>query len=50
MPADEVIPDETAVDRLFDEIREEVENDETYKRASPYGFEVEWDWLERRRL
>jgi hypothetical protein len=43
MPADEVIRDETAVDRLFDEIREEVENDETYERASSYGFEVEWE-------
>jgi hypothetical protein len=43
VPADEVIRDETAVDRLFDEIREEVEGDETYERASPYGFEVEWE-------
>lgn len=43
MPADEVIREETAIDRLFDEIREEVEDDETYERASPYGFEVEWE-------
>lgn len=44
MPADEVIRDETAIDRLFDEIREEIDDDdETYERASPYGFEVEWE-------
>lgn len=43
MPAEEVIREETAIDRLFDEIREEVEDDETYERASPYGFDVEWE-------
>ncbi|WP_460452522.1 reverse transcriptase domain-containing protein [Alsobacter sp. SYSU BS001988] len=43
MPADEIILQETAIDRLFDQIRDEVANDETYKRASPYGFEVEWE-------
>jgi hypothetical protein len=43
VPADEVIREETAVDRLFDEIREDVKDDETYERASPYGFEVEWE-------
>lgn len=43
LPSNEVIREETAIDRLFDEIREEVEDDETYERASPYGFEVEWD-------
>ena len=43
MPADEVIQEETVIDRLFDEIREEIEDDETYERASPYGFEVEWE-------
>ena len=43
MPADEVIQEETAIDRLFDEIREEIEDDESYERASPYGFEVEWE-------
>ena len=43
MPSDEVIREETAIDRLFDEIRDEVADDETYERASPYGFEVEWE-------
>lgn len=43
IPADDVIREETAVDRLFDEIREEIEDDDTYDRASPYGFEVEWE-------
>lgn len=43
MPANEVVQDETAIDRLFDEIREEVVDDEVYERASPYGFEVEWE-------
>ncbi len=43
MPADEVFREETAIDRLFDEIRDEVADDETYERASPYGFEVEWE-------
>lgn len=43
LPADEVVRQETAIDRLFDEIREEVEDDESYERASPYGFEVEWE-------
>jgi hypothetical protein len=43
MSADELIQEETAVDRLFNEIREEVEDDETYARASPYGFDVEWE-------
>ena len=43
MPADEVIQEETVIDRLFDEIREEVKDDEIYERASPYGFEVEWE-------
>ncbi len=37
--ADEVIREETAIDRLFDEIRDEVKDDESYERASPYGFE-----------
>ncbi len=40
MAAADVIREETAIDRLFDEIREEVEDDELYERASPYGFEV----------
>ncbi|WP_375462024.1 reverse transcriptase domain-containing protein [uncultured Enterovirga sp.] len=43
MPADEVIREETAIDRLFEEIRGEVADDESYARASPYGFEVEWE-------
>jgi hypothetical protein len=43
MPADEVIREETTIDRLFDEIRNEIQDDESYKRASPYGFEVEWE-------
>jgi len=43
MAADEVIQEETAIDRLFDEIREEIQDDTTYERASPYGFEVEWE-------
>jgi len=43
IPANEVIEEETAVDRLFDEIREEIQDDDTYERASPYGFEVEWE-------
>lgn len=43
VPAGEVIREETAIDRLFDEIREEVEDDQAYERASPYGFEVEWE-------
>jgi len=43
MPADEVIREETAIDRIFDEIREEVQDDESYGRASPYGFEAEWE-------
>ena len=46
MPADEVIREETAIDRLFNEIREEVQDDETYARASPYGFEAEWEDVE----
>ncbi|MEE2951206.1 MAG: reverse transcriptase domain-containing protein [Pseudomonadota bacterium] len=43
MPADEVTREETAIDRLFDEIRDEVKDDANYERASPYGFEVEWE-------
>ena len=43
MPADDVIREETVIDRLFDEIREEVEDDASYERASPYGFEIEWE-------
>jgi hypothetical protein len=43
IPADEVIQEETAIDRLFDEIRNEIEDDEAYARVSPYGFEVEWE-------
>jgi len=43
MNAAEVSREETAIDRLFDEIREEIENDELYERASPYGFEIEWE-------
>lgn len=43
MPADEVIREETSIDRLFDEIRDEVGDDETYGRTSPYGFEAEWE-------
>lgn len=43
MHADEAIREETAIDRLFDEIRSEVADDATYDRASPYGFEVEWE-------
>ncbi|WP_420563782.1 reverse transcriptase domain-containing protein [Thalassobaculum sp.] len=41
--AEDVIQEETAIDRLFDEIRGEVEDDEAYRRASPYAFEVEWE-------
>jgi hypothetical protein len=44
IPADEVIREETAIDRLFDEIRDEVAGDENYDRASPYGFDVEWEY------
>lgn len=43
MPANDVIREETAIDRLFDEIREEVEDDQTYERSSPYGFEADWE-------
>lgn len=43
MPAEQVIQDDTAIDRLFDEIRSEIEDDASYNQASPYGFEVEWD-------
>jgi hypothetical protein len=43
MPADEVVQEETAIDRMFDEIREEVEDDKSYERLSPYGFEIEWE-------
>lgn len=43
IPADEVIQEETMIDRLFDEVRKEVEDDDIYERASPYGFEVEWE-------
>jgi hypothetical protein len=46
MPAEEVIREETAVDRLFAEIRGEVEDNATYERVSPYGFEIEWDEVE----
>ena len=40
--AGDVIREETAIDRLFDEIREEVEDNESYDRVSPYGFDIEW--------
>jgi hypothetical protein len=43
MPAADVVREETAIDRLFDEVRDEVEDDESYERVSPYGFDVEWD-------
>jgi hypothetical protein len=43
LPAEDVIQEETAIDRLFDEIREEVADDTNYARVSPYGFEVEWE-------
>lgn len=43
MPANDVIREETAIDRLFDEIREEVEDDQIYDRSSPYGFEADWE-------
>ncbi len=39
----DVLREETTIDRLFDEIREEVKDDQTYERASPYAFEAEWD-------
>lgn len=43
LPSEEVLQEETTIDRIFDEIREDVEHNESYDRASPYGFEVEWD-------
>lgn len=43
MPADDVIREETAIDQLFDEVRDEIADDERYARASPYGFEMEWE-------
>lgn len=43
MPADQAVREETAIDQLFDEIRDEMADDEIYERASPYGFEVEWE-------
>lgn len=41
--ASDIIREETAIDRLFDEIRDEVRDDNSYERASPYGFEIEWE-------
>jgi hypothetical protein len=43
IPTEEVRNEETAIDRLFDEIREEIKDDDAYARASPYGFEAEWE-------
>ncbi len=43
MPATEVIREETAIDEIFDQIRGEIKDDASYERASPYGFEIEWD-------
>jgi hypothetical protein len=43
MRAEEVIREERAIDGLFDEIRTEIEDDQSYERSSPYGFEVEWE-------
>lgn len=45
MRSEDVVREETAIDRLFDEIREEVEEDEdrSYERHSRYAFEAEWD-------
>jgi hypothetical protein len=43
MHAEDLIQEETAIDRLFDEIREEIKDDNTYNRASPYGFDAEWE-------
>lgn len=40
--AGDVIQEETIIDRLFDEIREETKDNESYYRASPYGFGAGW--------
>ena len=40
--ADDVRREETVIDRLFDEIRTEVEDNESYSRVSTYGFGAEW--------
>lgn len=41
--SEELVREETVIDRLFDDVRSEVEDNEDYDRTSPYGFDVEWD-------
>lgn len=43
IPADEVISEETALDRVFAEIRDDIKDGDVYERSSPYGFEAEWE-------
>jgi hypothetical protein len=42
MSAEDVLHEETAIDRAFDEIRDEIDED-LYERINPYGFDVEWE-------
>lgn len=41
--SDDLIWEESAVDRLFNEAREEIQDERDAWESSPYGFEVEWE-------
>ena len=46
--SDYVLRDETAVDRLFEEVRDEVFDEHRTTVVNPYAFEVDWEFSEER--
>ncbi len=44
--ADNILREETELDTLFDEAREEVRDDLTERECYGYGFSAEWEWEE----
>ena len=41
--SEQVIREETAVDRLFDEVRDEISDESRTATVSPYAFEADWE-------
>lgn len=43
-PANDIIREETAIDRLFEEVREEIGEEIRPGAVSPYAFEADWEF------
>lgn len=43
-PANEIIREETAIDRMFEEVRDEIDDEIRPGAVSPYAFEADWEF------